>query len=173
MPVYKLGDRSPIIASDSWIAPDANLIGAVELRRGASVWFGATVRADNEPIIIGEESNIQDASILHTDEGVPLSVGARVTVGHRVMLHGCTIGEGSLIGIGAVILNGAVIGRGCLVGAGALITEGKVYPDNVLILGAPARIARELTPEQAAGLQLSAAHYVANWRRYARDLRPA
>lgn len=171
MPVYKLGDRTPQIADGAWVAPDANIIGAVELKAGASVWFGATLRGDNEPIVIGENSNIQDASILHTDEGIPLVVGAQVTVGHHVMLHGCTIGEGSLIGIGAVILNGAVIGKGCLVGAGALVTENKVFPDNVLILGSPARVARALTPEQAAGLRLSAAHYVANARRYAQDLR--
>jgi carbonic anhydrase/acetyltransferase-like protein (isoleucine patch superfamily) len=171
MPVYNLGDRTPSIADGAWVAPDANIIGAVELKAGASVWFGATLRGDNEPIVIGENSNIQDASILHTDEGIPLVVGAQVTVGHHVMLHGCTIGEGSLIGIGAVILNGAVIGKGCLVGAGALVTENKVFPDDVLILGSPARVARALTPEQAAGLRLSAAHYVANARRYAQDLR--
>lgn len=170
MPVYKLGERQPQIAEDSWIAPDANVIGAVEIRQGASVWFGATLRGDNEPIVVGTNSNIQDSSILHTDEGIPLVIGSDVTIGHRVMLHGCTIGDGSLIGIGSVILNGAVIGKGCLVGAGALVTENKVFPDNVLILGSPARVARELTPDQAAGLRLSAAHYVANWRRYARDL---
>lgn len=170
MPVYKLGERAPRIAEDSWIAPDANVIGAVDIRAGASVWFGATLRGDNEPIIVGENSNIQDSSILHTDEGIPLVIGTEVTVGHRVMLHGCTVGDGSLIGIGSVILNGAVIGKGCLVGAGALITENKVFPDGVLILGSPARVARQLTPDQSAGLRLSAAHYVANWRRYARDL---
>jgi carbonic anhydrase/acetyltransferase-like protein (isoleucine patch superfamily) len=173
MPVYKLGDRTPAIAPGAWIAPDANIIGAVELRAGASVWFGATLRGDNEPIVVGENSNIQDSGILHTDEGIPLIVGSEVTVGHRAMLHGCTIGDGSLIGIGAVVLNGAVIGKGCLVGAGALVTENKVFPDNVLILGAPARVARTLTPEQSAGLRLSAAHYVANARRYGRDLRLA
>jgi carbonic anhydrase/acetyltransferase-like protein (isoleucine patch superfamily) len=170
MPVYKLGERQPRIAEDAWVAPDANIIGAVELRAGASVWFGATLRGDNEPIVVGENSNIQDSSVLHTDEGIPLVVGAEVTVGHRVMLHGCTIGDGSLIGIGSVILNGAVIGKGCLVGAGALITENKVFPDNVLILGSPARIARSLTPEQSAALRLGAAHYVANARHYARNL---
>ena len=172
MPVYRLGETTPQIAADSWIAPDANVIGKVEIRQGASVWFGATIRGDNEPIVVGANSNIQDSSILHTDEGIPLTIGAEVTVGHRVMLHGCTIGDGSLIGIGSVILNGAVIGRGCLVGAGALVTENKVFPDNVLILGSPARVARELTADQAAGLRLSAAHYVANWRRYARELKP-
>ena len=170
MPVYSLGETAPVIDADSWIAPDANVIGKVEIRQGVSVWFGATIRGDNEPIVVGENTNIQDSSILHTDEGIPLLVGAEVTVGHHVMLHGCTIGDGSLIGIGAVVLNGAVIGKGCLVGAGALITENKVFPDNVLILGAPARVARTLTPEQSAGLRLSAAHYVANARRYARDL---
>lgn len=173
MPVYKLGNRMPSIAPGAWVAPDANIIGAVELRAGASVWFGATLRGDNEPIVVGENSNIQDSSILHTDEGIPLVVGSEVTVGHRVMLHGCTVGDGSLIGIGAVVLNGAVIGKGCLVGAGALVTENKVFPDNVLILGAPARVARTLTSEQSAGLRLSAAHYVANARRYERDLHRA
>ena len=171
MPVYSLGETAPVIDADSWIAPDANVIGKVEIRQGVSVWFGATIRGDNEPIVVGENTNIQDSSILHTDEGIPLTIGADVTVGHRVMLHGCTIGDGSLIGIGSVILNGAVIGKGCLVGAGALITENKVFPDNVLILGSPARVVRTLTPDQAAGLKLSAAHYVANWRRYARELK--
>ena len=171
MPVYSLGENAPMIAADSWIAPDANVIGKVEIRQGVSVWFGATIRGDNEPIVVGENTNIQDSSILHTDEGIPLTIGADVTVGHRGMLHGCTIGDGSLIGIGSVILNGAVIGKGCLVGAGALITENKVFPDNVLILGSPARVVRTLTPDQAAGLKLSAAHYVANWRRYARELK--
>ena len=171
MPVYSLGETAPVIDADSWIAPDANVIGKVEIRQGVSVWFGATIRGDNEPIVVGENSNIQDSSILHTDEGIPLTIGADVTVGHRGMLHGCTIGDGSLIGNGSVILNGAVIGKGCLVGAGALITENKVFPDNVLILGSPARVVRTLTPDQAAGLKLSAAHYVANWRRYARELK--
>lgn len=171
MPVYKLGERRPIFPEgECWIAPDANLIGAVELKSGVSVWFGATLRGDNEPVVIGENSNVQDGSVLHTDEGIPLTVGANVTIGHKVVLHGCTIGDGSLIGIGAVILNGAKIGKGCLVGAGALITENKEFPDNALILGSPARVARTLTPDQSAALKLNAAHYVANWKRYAREL---
>lgn len=173
MAVYSLGGKSPILpaAGDYWIAPNAQVIGAVELKSQASIWFGCTVRGDNDPIVIGEASNVQDGSVLHTDDGVPLIVGANVTIGHMVMLHGCTIGDGSLIGIGSVILNGARIGKGCLVGANTLITEGKEFPDNVMIMGSPGRVVKELTPERARGLELSAAHYVANWRRYARDLR--
>jgi carbonic anhydrase/acetyltransferase-like protein (isoleucine patch superfamily) len=173
MPVYQLGDKSPVLPSegDHWIAPNAQVIGSVILRRHASVWFGCTLRGDNDPITIGENSNIQDNSVLHTDDGVPLTIGANVTVGHMVMLHGCEIGDGSLIGIGSVILNGAKIGKGCLVGANSLVTEGKVFPDGVMILGSPARVVRELSDTESKKLELSAAHYVANWQRYARDLK--
>ena len=143
------------------------VIGNVILRRNASVWFGAVLRGDNDPITIGEGSNIQDNSVLHTDVGSPLTIGANVTVGHKVMMHGCEVGDGALIGIGAVVLNGARIGKGCLVGAGALITEGKVFPDNALIMGSPAKVVRALSPEQAAGIAMGSAHYVHNWQRYA------
>ena len=170
MPLYQLGELAPQIAPDAWVAPDATVIGHVVMEAGSSVWFGAVVRGDNECIRIGRHSNIQDNSVLHTDMGKPLTIGENVTVGHQVMLHGCTIGDGSLIGIGAVVLNGAVIGRDCIVGAGALVTEGKVFPDGSLIVGSPAKVVRELTPEQRDGLARSAAGYVNNARRYATQL---
>jgi len=160
MAIYGLRDWHPQVDESAWVAPGAHVIGKVQLAPRASVWFGATLRGDIEPISIGERSNIQENSVLHTDVGLPLTVGADVTVGHQVMLHGCTIGDGSLIGIQAVVLNGAVIGRGCLVGAGALVTERKVFPDGCLIIGSPARIARALTPEERAKLLESAAYYV-------------
>src|SRR5690606_78733 len=137
----------------------------------ASIWFGTVVRGDCETITIGAGSNVQDASVLHADFGMPIVIGERVTVGHQVMLHGCTIGDGSLIGIGAVVLNGAKIGRNCLVGAGALVTEGKEFPDGSMILGSPARVVRELTPEQIEGLRQSAQHYIENARRFRSTLR--
>ncbi len=167
MPLYQLGDVAPQIAPDAWVAPNATVIGRVEMAAGSSLWYGAVVRGDNEPIRIGRNSNIQDNSVLHTDEGKPLTIGENVTVGHQVMLHGCTIGDGSLIGIGAIVLNGAVIGRDCIVGAGALVTEGKVFADGSLIVGSPAKVVRELSPEQRAGLVRSAANYVDNARRHA------
>ncbi len=138
MPIYSLGARAPQLGDPGWIAPDATVIGDVRLGRNVSIWWHATVRGDNDPITIGENTNIQDGSVLHTDDGVPLVIGANVTVGHMVMLHGCTIGDGALIGIGAVVLNGAKIGKNCLVGAGALVTEGKEFPDGTMILGSPA-----------------------------------
>jgi carbonic anhydrase/acetyltransferase-like protein (isoleucine patch superfamily) len=155
-----------------WIAPGATLIGRVILRRNASVWFNAVLRGDNEPIEIGENSNIQDGSVLHTDMGSPLTIGRDVTVGHMAMLHGCQVGDGSLIGIGAVVLNGAKIGKGCLIGAKALIGEGKEIPDGSVVLGAPGRVVRTLEPEDRARLALGAQHYVENWRRYAAGLKP-
>ena len=157
---------------DFWVAPGATLIGRVILRRGASVWFNAVLRGDNEPIIVGENSNVQDGAVLHTDMGSPLILGREVTVGHLAMLHGCEVGDGSLVGIGAVVLNGARIGRGCLIGAKALIGEGKVIPDGVMVMGAPGRVVRELDAESRSQLAAGAAHYVANWRRYAAGLRP-
>jgi carbonic anhydrase/acetyltransferase-like protein (isoleucine patch superfamily) len=165
---YNLGDVTPQLPNDDeyWIAPTASVIGRVVLQKNASVWFGAVVRGDNDPIVIGENSNVQDGAVLHTDDGVPLTIGADVTIGHQAMLHGCIVGDNSLIGIGAVVLNGAVIGRNCLIGARALITEGKVIPDNSLVMGAPGKVVREITPEQAANLTLSARHYVENWKRY-------
>jgi carbonic anhydrase/acetyltransferase-like protein (isoleucine patch superfamily) len=170
--VYNLGNVTPQLPNDDeyWIAPSASVIGRVILKKNASIWFGAVLRGDNDPIVIGENSNVQDGSVLHTDDGVPLTLGANVTVGHQAMLHGCTVGDNSLIGIGAVVLNGAVIGRNCLIGARALITEGKVIPDNSLVMGAPGKVVRELTPEQIEHLAFSARHYVENWKRYAREL---
>jgi carbonic anhydrase/acetyltransferase-like protein (isoleucine patch superfamily) len=149
-----------------WIAPTAVVIGRVRLMTDASVWWGAVLRGDNEPITIGHGSNVQDNAVLHTDPGFPLEIGPHVTVGHQAMLHGCIIGEGSLIGIGAVILNGARIGRNCLIGAMAFIGEGKVIPDNALVKGIPGKVVGEVTPEQAARMHAGTASYVSNWRRY-------
>ena len=172
MPIFALDGLAPQLPADGryWLAPDANLIGAVALCEDASIWFGATLRGDNEPITIGARSNVQEGCILHTDMGFPLNVGADCTIGHGVILHGCTIGAGSLIGMGAVVLNGARIGRGCLVGAHALVTEGKVFPDGSLIVGAPAKAVRLLDAAAVAGLLDSAARYVENGRRMARGL---
>ncbi len=173
MSVYSLGNVTPELPSDDeyWIAPNAAVMGRVILKKNASVWWGVTLRGDNDPITVGEGSNIQDGSIVHTDTGSPCTIGANVTVGHMVMLHGCTIGDGSLVGIGSVVLNGAMIGKNCLIGAGCLITEGKQIPDNSLVMGAPGKVVRELSPEQAARVALGAAHYVENWKRYRRELR--
>jgi carbonic anhydrase/acetyltransferase-like protein (isoleucine patch superfamily) len=159
---------SPTLPADDeyWIAPNAVVLGNVILKKNASIWFGATLRGDNDPIVVGENSNVQDNSVLHTDAGSPLTIGANVTVGHMVMLHGCTVGDGALIGIGSIVLNGAKIGKNCLVGAGALITEGKEFPDNTMILGSPAKVVRELSPEQAARMGLGALGYVRNWQRF-------
>ena len=175
MNLYDLGGKQPQLppADEYWIAPNAIVLGDVILKKNASVWFGAVVRGDNDPITLGEGTNVQDGAVLHTDAGVPLTLGAKVTVGHQAMLHGCTVGEGSLIGIKALVMNRARIGARSIVGAGAMVTEGKEFPDGVLLLGAPARIARELTPEEMAALEMSAEHYVQNWKRYARDLKPA
>jgi carbonic anhydrase/acetyltransferase-like protein (isoleucine patch superfamily) len=158
--IYKLGDAAPTVHESVFIADTATLIGNVTVEENASVWFGATLRADNEPITVGVGSNIQENAVLHADPGFPLKIEANVTVGHQAMLHGCTIQEGALIGIQAVVLNGAVIGRNCLVGAGAVVTEGKRFPDNSLILGAPAKVVRELTEADIAGMQRAAASYV-------------
>ncbi|MFP5325572.1 MAG: gamma carbonic anhydrase family protein [Gammaproteobacteria bacterium] len=171
MAIYELDGVAPRMADSAWVADNAQVMGDVALGEGASVWFGATVRGDTETITIGEGSNVQDGSVLHADHGFPLTIGARVTVGHQVMLHGCTIGDESLIGIGAVVLNGARIGRHCLVGAGSLVTEGKEFPDGSMILGRPAKVVRELTPEQIEGLRMSAAHYIENARRYRQGLK--
>jgi carbonic anhydrase/acetyltransferase-like protein (isoleucine patch superfamily) len=161
MAVYALQDTAPLVHDTAWVAGNATVIGHVTLQAQASVWYAAVIRGDNEPIHIGRGSNVQDGSVLHTDHGFPLTVGEGVTVGHQVTLHGCTLGDGSLIGIQAVVLNGARIGRNCLVGAGSLVTEGKSFPDNCLIMGSPARVVRELSPEQVQRLHRSAAHYVA------------
>ena len=173
MTVYSLGAITPTLPpqDEYWVAPTASVIGNVILKKNASIWWGATVRGDNDPITIGENSNVQDGSVLHTDLGAPLSIGANVTIGHMVMLHGCTVGDGSLIGIGAVVLNGAKIGKNCLIGAGALITEGKEIPDNSMVMGAPGKVVREIGEQHAMILQASALHYVENWKRYVRDLK--
>jgi carbonic anhydrase/acetyltransferase-like protein (isoleucine patch superfamily) len=172
MAVYTLKDSSPTIAASAYIAPSASIIGNVALAEQSSVWFGATLRGDNEIISIGRGSNVQDGTVMHTDPGFPLMVGADVSVGHQAMLHGCTVGDGSLIGIQAVVLNAAVIGKGCLVGAGALITERKVFADGTLILGAPAKVVRELTPEERENLLKIAANYAARGAHYRSHLRP-
>jgi carbonic anhydrase/acetyltransferase-like protein (isoleucine patch superfamily) len=166
MALYQLDTLTPRLAETAWVADSAQVIGNVELAAGASIWFGAILRGDNEPIRIGKNSNVQDGSMLHSDPGSPLTLGENVTVGHQVMLHGCTIGDGSLIGIKAVVLNGAKIGKNCLVGAGSLVTEGKEFPDGSMIMGSPAKVVRELTPEQIAGLARAAQHYVENARRF-------
>ncbi|WP_415183982.1 gamma carbonic anhydrase family protein [Phaeovulum sp.] len=171
--IYALDGIVPQIAPDAWVAPDANLIGKVVLEPGASVWFCATLRGDNEEIRVGAGSNIQESSVLHTDMGYPLVIGANCTIGHKAMLHGCTIGAGSLIGMGATVLNGAQIGRGCLIGAGALITEGKIIPDFSLVMGAPGKVVRELDDEARQRLLDSAEHYRANAKRYRAGLKPA
>lgn len=174
MTVYSLQGVTPKLPADGefWIAPNAVVLGDVVLQSGASVWFGAVVRGDTDTLTIGENSNIQDLSVLHADAGVPLTIGRNVTVGHKVMLHGCTIGDNSLIGIGAVILNGAVIGKNCLIGANALIPEGKVIPDGSLVMGQPGKVVRELNEGQIAALEASATHYVQNWKRYVTGLVP-
>ncbi len=168
---YALGqDRPRMSDANCWIAPNATIIGKVELHRNASVWWQAVLRGDIEPIVIGEGSNVQDGSVFHADEGYPLTLGRDVTVGHQVMLHGCTIGDNSLIGIGAVILNGARVGRNCLIAARCLVPEGKEIPDGSLVMGLPGKIVRSLSDEEIASNTASARHYVENWKRYAREL---
>ena len=171
MPLYSLDKLSPSLAPGAWVAPSADLIGDVRLAARASVWFGAVIRADNTPILIGEDSNIQDGAIGHSDPDAPLTIGARVTVGHSAILHGCTVHDGALVGMGARVLNGAVIGEGCIVGAGALVTEGKIFEPNSLIVGSPARAIRTLGEEQRQMLRASAAHYAQKAAHYAEKLR--
>ena len=174
MPVYSLDGIAPHFDDPDavWIAPDAHLIGKVSLGRDVGIWFGAVLRGDNERITIGNRSNVQEHTVMHTDMGFPLTVGEGCTVGHRAMLHGCTVGDGTLIGMGAIVLNGARIGSNCLVGAGALVTEGKVFPDNSLIVGSPARAVRELDAAAFERLKLSAEIYVANAKRFRAGLSP-
>lgn len=160
MAIYRLGNLVPDLAPTAYVHETAVVVGDVRLRENANVWPMAVIRGDTASITVGARSNVQDGSVLHVDEGVPLVIGEDVTIGHQVMLHGCTIGDGSLIGIQAVILNGAVIGKGCLVGAGSLVTEGKQFPDNVMILGSPARVVRELSPEHVERVRHGAEHYV-------------
>jgi carbonic anhydrase/acetyltransferase-like protein (isoleucine patch superfamily) len=171
MPLYRVGNVAPQLAEGAWAAPSADLIGDVRLGPRASVWFAAVIRADNTPILIGEKSNIQDGAIGHSDPGVPLTIGARVTVGHQAILHGCTIADDCLIGMGARVLNGAVIEAECIVGAGALITEGKHFERGSLIVGAPARAVRQVTKEERQLLRDSAAHYAEKAQRYATELK--
>ncbi len=166
MAVYRLGEHVPDIAASAWVAESAEVIGRVTLGEDSSVWYGAVLRGDNDRIDVGARSNIQDGSVLHTDLGYPLAIGAGAIVGHRVTLHGCTIGEGSLIGIGSIVLNGARIGRHCIVGAGALVTMGQEFPDGVLIVGTPAKVVRPLTAEEIARLDANAEQYVAQQRRH-------
>jgi carbonic anhydrase/acetyltransferase-like protein (isoleucine patch superfamily) len=171
MALYEVDGKTPQVDASAWVAESAEVMGHVHIGADASVWFGCVLRGDTESMTIGEGSNVQDLSVLHADRGMPLTVGRHVTVGHKVMLHGCTIGDESLIGIGAVVLNGARIGRHCLVGAGALVTEGKQFPDGSMIVGAPARVVRQLTPEQIDGLRLSAQHYIDNARLFRATLK--
>jgi carbonic anhydrase/acetyltransferase-like protein (isoleucine patch superfamily) len=168
--IYRLGERQVRAEGECFVADSAVVIGNVLLRANASVWFNAVIRGDSELITIGENSNVQDGAVLHTDPGWPLTIGSGVTVGHKAMLHGCTIGDNSLIGINAVLLNGAKVGRNCLIGANALVTEGKEVPDNSMVLGSPGKVVRELTPDQIEGLRKSALHYVENARRFKREL---
>ena len=172
MPLFSLQDKQPQLAENVWIAPNATIIGDVRLGANASIWWNATIRGDNDPIHIGANTNIQDGSVLHTDEGVPMHIGNNVTVGHLVMLHGCTVGDGSLIGIGSVILNRAVIGKESIVGANTLIAEGKVFPERSLIVGSPGKVVRQLSDDEVARLKASADHYVANAQRYRETLKP-
>ncbi|KQZ31883.1 acetyltransferase [Mesorhizobium sp. Root552] len=175
MPIYAIDGVEPRFEDrdSNWVAPDASLIGNITIGRNVGIWFGTVVRGDNEEISIGEDSNVQEHTIMHTDPGFPLTIGKGCTIGHRAMLHGCTIGDNSLIGMGAIVLNGARIGRNSLVGAGALVTEGKEFPDNSLIVGSPAKAVRALDDAAVERLRKSAAHYVANGKRFRAGLKPA
>ena len=166
MTLYMLDGHSPKIARYTWVAPDANLIGKVVLEEAASVWFGCTLRGDNEEILIGAGTNVQENTVMHTDMGYPLVIGSGCTIGHKAMLHGCTLGENTLIGMGATVLNGAKIGKNCLIGAGALVTEGKEIPDGSLVMGAPGKVVRDLDEQAIQGLRASALHYQDNMRRF-------
>ena len=173
MPIYALGDVTPVFPDSGayWVAPNAQLMGAIVLKEDASVWFNAVLRGDNEPITIGENSNVQDGAVMHTDIGYPLTLGTNVTIGHQAMLHGCTVGDNSLIGIGATILNGAKIGRNCLIGAHALVGEGKEIPDNSMVLGMPGKVVRELGEDNEKMMIASATIYVENWKRFKETLK--
>ena len=173
MTAYRLGDKIPSLPGEGeyWIAPNAVVVGNVILKKNASIWFGAVLRADNDVIVIGENSNIQDNSVLHTDAGLSLTIGANVTVGHSVIMHGCDIGDNCLIGMGSVIMNRAKIGRNCIIGARALVTEGKEIPEGSMVMGSPAKVVRPLTPEELAHCGHGGEHYVANWKRFRRDMR--
>jgi carbonic anhydrase/acetyltransferase-like protein (isoleucine patch superfamily) len=166
MAIYRLGDDTPRIAASAWVADSASVIGRVDVGDASSIWYGAVLRGDNDRIVVGARTNLQDGCVVHTDSGIEMTLGSGCTIGHQAMLHGCTIGDGTLVGMQAVILNGAKIGRHCIVGAGALVTEGKQFPDGVLIVGTPAKVVRELTPGQVARLAWSAAHYVDQMHRH-------
>ncbi|KUJ86037.1 gamma carbonic anhydrase family protein [Ruegeria marisrubri] len=170
MTIYALGPHKPQIHPDTWVAPDANLIGKVVMEEGSSVWFGCTIRADHEEIRVGAGSNVQENCVMHVDPGYPLTIGKNCTIGHKVMLHGCTIGDNTLIGMGAIVLNGARIGRNCLIGAGALITENKEIPDNSLVMGAPGKVVRVLDDAAAERITWSARQYQENMRKYRETL---
>jgi carbonic anhydrase/acetyltransferase-like protein (isoleucine patch superfamily) len=171
MALYELDGVAPQLADGTWVADSAQVMGSVVLGENVSVWFGAVLRGDTEPLTIGRNSNVQDLSVLHADVGSPLTIGENVTIGHQVMLHGCTVGDNSLIGIQAVVLNNAKIGRNSIVGAGSVVTEGKEFPDNSLIIGAPAKVVRTLDDAAVAKLRASAEHYVDNGRRFAKGLK--
>ncbi len=173
MAIYEIEGISPTLpqSGNYWVAETATVMGRVILKENASIWYGAVLRGDNDPITIGENTNIQDGSVIHTDIGMPCTVGAHVTVGHMVMLHGCTVGDESLIGIGATVLNGARIGRNCIIGAHALIPEGKEIPDNSLVMGAPGKVIKQVSEQQVAMFRLSAEHYVENWKKHRTGLR--
>ena len=167
---YDLKDKKVKNSGENWSASNASIIGDVTLKKNTSIWFNVTLRGDVENIYVGEGSNIQDGSVLHTDPGYPLNIGKDVTIGHLVMLHGCTIEDNSLIGIGSVILNGAKIGRNCIIGANALITENKVIPDNSLVLGSPGKIVRKVTNEEVMQITKNAIHYQENWKKYSKSI---
>jgi carbonic anhydrase/acetyltransferase-like protein (isoleucine patch superfamily) len=173
MTIYALGDWTPEFPNEGefWVAPDADLIGRVRLKKHASVWFGAVLRGDNDWIEVGEGSNVQDNSVIHTDPGQPTVIGANVTVGHKVILHSATVGDNSLIGMGAILLNRSKIGKNCLVGAGAMVTEGKEIPDNSMVIGAPGRVVRQLSEPQLAMLKMSSLVYVQNYQRFRKELK--
>ena len=167
---YSLGDKKVVAKGDHWIADNATVIGSVVLEEGASIWFNCVVRADNDVVTIGEGSQLQEACVVHVDPGHPCTLGKNVSIGHMVMLHGCTIGDNTLVGIGSIVLNGAKIGKNCLIGANCLITEGKEIPDNSLVMGAPGKVVREVSEQQAMIMAAGAHHYVENWKRYRREL---
>lgn len=173
MPVYSLDDLVPTLPENGkyWVAPDAYVIGQVQIGDGVGVWFGAVVRGDNEPITIGQDTNIQEGAMVHSDPGFPVTIGSGCTIGHHAIVHGCFIGDNSLVGMGATVLNGAKIGANCLIGANALVTEGKVFPDNSLIVGSPARAIRTLDDATVTVMRSSAKNYVSNWQRFAKGLR--
>ncbi len=173
MPLYQLDDRKPVLpdVGSFWIAPDAKIIGDIRIGTDVGVWFGAVLRGDNEPILLGEGTNVQENTVMHTDIGFPLTIGVGCTIGHKAMLHGCTIGDNSLIGMGAIVLNGAKIGANSIVGAGALVTEGREFPDNSLIVGSPAKKIRDLDEQAEQMLRGSAMHYIDNWKLFSKGLK--